>query len=186
MFIPDPGLKRSRIRIKELKYFYPQFSKIRSEMFIPDLVFFLSWIPYPDPGSRVKKASDPGSATLHKRMKFFFYLLRGFFLLPCSCSSTISGLRTLYPSDADSCAAKGCSSSMHGSSFNCWDSSSFIVRLSSRGCSILTVIHEIKGCSSVTSGSSFTGIFSSPSCCSTFAITISPCLQKYLVWEMLS
>jgi hypothetical protein len=51
-------LKGSRIRmcIKEFKYFY--FKKIRSGMFIPDLDFF----SIPDPG--VKKAADPGSATL--------------------------------------------------------------------------------------------------------------------------
>jgi hypothetical protein len=68
--IPDPDLTRSRIRmcIKELKgsgsgcasknlsIFISK--KIRSGMFIPDLDFF----SIPDPG--VKKAADPGSATL--------------------------------------------------------------------------------------------------------------------------
>ncbi len=43
MYIPDPGSEffTSRIRIKELKY---------------------DFLPIPDPG--VKKATDPGSATL--------------------------------------------------------------------------------------------------------------------------
>jgi hypothetical protein len=72
MFIPypdyqifHPGSKRfrTRIRIKEFKYFYPKKFFLRSrKMFIPDpeLDFYLSQIP--DPG--VKKALDPGSATL--------------------------------------------------------------------------------------------------------------------------
>jgi hypothetical protein len=66
--IPDqdffhPG---SRIRIKEFKYFNPKnfFQDLRNmiQVFIPDpdLTFYLSRIPDPE----VKKAPDPGSATL--------------------------------------------------------------------------------------------------------------------------
>jgi hypothetical protein len=53
--IPDPGLARSRIRIKEFRYFLPKtdtgtkVSTIRFGMFIPDPV--------------VKKAPDPGSGS---------------------------------------------------------------------------------------------------------------------------
>jgi len=57
MFIPEPGLKRFRIRIKEFKYFYPQFSKIRSEMFIPDPGSGFFAIPDPDLGPRGQKST---------------------------------------------------------------------------------------------------------------------------------
>jgi hypothetical protein len=60
----------SRIRIKELKYFLTQkiVSKL-SEILsgIPDLD--LDFLQIQNPGSRVKKAPDRGSATLQKRVK---------------------------------------------------------------------------------------------------------------------
>jgi hypothetical protein len=63
MFIPDPGLTRSRIRIriKEFKYFNSKnpnkFPKIRFGMFIPDPGSEL--FPIPDPGLK-----QTGSAAL--------------------------------------------------------------------------------------------------------------------------
>jgi hypothetical protein len=58
-FIPDPGSKRLRIRIKEFKYFLPKncFQAL-GHILDPDLDF----LTIPDPG--VKKATDPGSGTL--------------------------------------------------------------------------------------------------------------------------
>jgi hypothetical protein len=54
-----------------------------------------------------------------------------------------------------------------------------VLRLSSRGCSIFTVIHPIKGCSSCNSSSFFTRILSSQGCCSPLTRTISSCLKNY-------
>ncbi len=63
--IPDPGPKRSRIRIRsnELKYFYPKKLFLGSRKYDPECfrIFFPSWIP----GSN--EAPDPGSATLKIR-----------------------------------------------------------------------------------------------------------------------
>jgi hypothetical protein len=61
LFIPDPGLKKSRIRIKEFKYFYPQFSKIRSEMFIPDPGSGFFSILDPISGSWIQNKKSTGS-----------------------------------------------------------------------------------------------------------------------------
>jgi hypothetical protein len=74
MFIPVPNVFHpgSRIRIKELMYFYPKKLFLSSRKYDPGCWSrSLIWdsdpdfLPIPDPGSRVKQAPDPGSATLH-------------------------------------------------------------------------------------------------------------------------
>jgi hypothetical protein len=62
MFIPDSG-SRIRIHIKGLILFNP---KINSKLSDPDLIFYTFRIPDPE----VKKAPDPGSATLERPNQF--------------------------------------------------------------------------------------------------------------------
>jgi hypothetical protein len=64
-YIPDPGSKRFRIRIKEHKYFKPKKLSPSSRKYRSSRIriFFPSWISDTDTGSRGKKASDPGSGS---------------------------------------------------------------------------------------------------------------------------
>ncbi len=80
MFIPDPGSKRSRnrIRIKEFKYFWPRKLFISSRKYehpgSGTRVRIFIFYPFRIPGPGVLKAPDPGSgsATLLE------YLIRNF------------------------------------------------------------------------------------------------------------
>jgi len=72
MFISDPGLKRSRICIKEFKYLYPQFSKIRSEMFISDPGSGFFAIPDPGLGPRGQKSTGSWIRNTAQKNEVFF------------------------------------------------------------------------------------------------------------------
>jgi hypothetical protein len=69
--IPDPGLTRSRIRIKKFKNFLPQNGcqvlKNKTQDVYPDLesVFFPSRIRLPYPGVKKHRIPGSGSATLY-------------------------------------------------------------------------------------------------------------------------